>query len=48
MVSTPRMKQGFFYEYFNEGLKQNAIKVKSFDINDYDTSFLLSNEKLEL
>lgn len=48
MVSTPRMKQGFFYEYFNEGLKPDAIKVKSFDINDYDTSFLLSNEKLEL
>lgn len=48
MVSTPRMKQGFFYEYYNEGLDPSSTRVKSFDINNYDTSFLLSNEKLEL
>lgn len=47
LVSTPRLKQGFFYEYFNEGLG-NSSNVKSFDFNDYDTSFLLSPEKLEL
>lgn len=48
MVSTPRLKQGFFWNYFNEGLNQDSKNVKSFDVNDYDTSFLLSPEKLEL
>ena len=47
MVSTPRLKQGFFYEYFKEGLGESK-SVKTFDINDYDTSFLLSADKLEL
>lgn len=47
LVSTPRLKTGFFYDYFNEGLN-NSSNVKSFDFNDYDTSFLLSNEKLEI
>lgn len=47
LVSTPRLKQGFFYEYYNEGLT-NASNVKSFDFNNYDTSFLLSDEKLAL
>lgn len=47
MVSTPRLKQGFFYEYFKEGLN-GSKNVKTFDINDYDTSFLLSPDKLEL
>lgn len=46
MVSTPRTKQGFFYDYFTEGLKGGA-SIKSFDVNDYDTSFLLSKERLE-
>ena len=47
MVSTPRLKQGFFYEYYKEGLN-GSKNVKTFDINDYDTSFLLSPDKLEL
>lgn len=47
MVSTPRLKQGFFYDYFTEGLK-GSIGVKSFDINDFDTSYLLSKKRLEL
>lgn len=47
LVSTPRLKQGFFYEYYNEGLN-GSPNVKSFDFNDYDTSFLLSPDKLEL
>ena len=46
LVSTPRLKSGFFYEYYNEGLK-GTKNVKSFDFNDYDTSFLLSPDKLE-
>lgn len=48
LVSTPRLKRGFFYEYFMEGLKSDSKNVKSFDFNDYDTSFLLTPEKLEL
>lgn len=47
LVSTPRLKQGFFYEYYNEGCN-GSKSVKSFDFNNYDTSFLLSEEKLEL
>lgn len=47
LVSTPRLKQGFFYEYYNEGCADTK-GVKSFDFNNYDTSFLLSEEKLEL
>lgn len=47
MVSTPRLRQGFFYEYFKEGLGDSK-SVKTFDVNDFDTSFLLSAEKLEL
>lgn len=48
LVSTPRLKRGFFYEYFTEGLKEDSTNVKSFNFNDYDTSFLLTPEKLEL
>ena len=47
MVSTPRLKQGFFYEYYKEGF-EGSNSVKTFDINDYDTSFLLSSDKLDL
>lgn len=47
MVSTPRLKQGFFYKYFMEGLSGTSKKVKSFDLNDFDTSFLISDETLE-
>lgn len=46
MVSTPRIKQGFFYEYYKEGL-EGSPNVKSFNVNDWDTSFLLSNDRLE-
>lgn len=46
MVSTPRTKDGFFYDYFTEGLKGEGC-VKTFDLNDFDTSFLLSPKKLE-
>ena len=35
LVSTPRLKQGFFYEYYNEGL-ENSPNVKSFDFNNYE------------
>lgn len=48
MVSTPRLKSGFFYEYFMLGLSQKRKDVLSIDWNDYDTSIFLSPEKLEL
>ncbi|MBR0321153.1 MAG: hypothetical protein IIX08_02050, partial [Bacteroidales bacterium] len=35
-----------FYDYFTEGLKGEGC-VKTFDLNDFDTSFLLSPKKLE-
>lgn len=48
MVSTPRFKQGFFYNYYIEGLSNESENVKSFDLCSFDTSEFLSNEKLEL
>ena len=45
MVSTPKMKQGFYYRYFMRGLTNDGV-VKSFDWNNYDTSRFLSNEQL--
>lgn len=48
MVSTPRTKSGFFYEYFLLGLSEKREDVISVDFNNYDTSIFLSPEKLEL
>lgn len=48
MVSTPRRKTGFFYDYYTIGLTDAAPNVKSFDMCKYDLSEFLSNEKLEL
>lgn len=47
MVSTPRIKQGLFYELFNEGL-EGSDTVQSFDLSKYDTSEMLSPDKIEL
>ena len=46
MVSTPRIKQGTFYEYFNEGINGSQI-IESFDLSKFDTSEMLSPEKVE-
>lgn len=46
MVSTPRIKQGTFYEYFNEGLEASSI-IESFDLSKFDTSEMLTPEKVE-
>lgn len=46
IVSTPKLKQGFFYELFIRGLADT--KVVSIDWNDYDTSDMLDSETLEL
>ena len=47
IVSTPRIKQGTFYEYYTEGLNGSKF-IKSFDLSKYDTSSMLSPEKVEL
>lgn len=46
MVSTPRIKQGTFYEYYNEGLSQSDF-IESFDLSKFDTSEMLTPEKVE-
>lgn len=48
MVSTPRLRQGFFYDYFILGVSGEQPNVRSFDWSEYDTSCFLSHEKLEL
>lgn len=48
MVSTPRYKMGFFYNYYMEGLTIPNGDVISFDLCQYDTSEFLSPKKLEL
>lgn len=47
IVSTPRIKQGTFYEYYTEGLNGSKF-IKSFDLSKFDTSEMLSLEKVEL
>ena len=48
MTSTPRLKQGTFYNYFMMGLAHTIPKIHSFDLCEYDTSEFLSPEKKEL
>ena len=47
LTSTPKFKQGFYWNYWNMGLNENYPDVISIDFNDYDTSSLLSPDKLE-
>lgn len=44
VVSTPRLKDGFFYRYFMQGMARENNTV-SIDWNDYDTSELLNDEQ---
>ena len=47
IVSTPLFKSGVFYDFYMNGL--NGVNgFHSYDICDYDTSVLLSPEKLEI
>lgn len=46
IVSTPKFKEGFFYRYYEMGL-QGVKGCYSYSFNDYDTSRLLSPERLE-
>lgn len=46
IVSTPRLKTGLFFRYYNMGIERidNTVTV---DWNDYDTTELLSSEQIE-
>ena len=47
LTSTPKFKEGFYWSYWNLGLDPDNQNVQSFDFNDFDTSMLLSPDKLE-
>lgn len=47
LTSTPKFKEGFYWSYWNLGLDKNNENVISIDFNNYDTSILLTLEKLE-
>lgn len=46
MTSTPRTKNGIYYEYYEEGTNGSNV-VESFDLSKFDTSEMLSPEKVE-
>ncbi len=46
VVSTPKLKTGFFYTYYLEGLKGEK-DITTIDWNDYDTSEFLPPERVE-
>ena len=46
IVSTPRFKEGFFYTYYERGM-QGTKGCYSYSFNDFDTTALLSPERLE-
>lgn len=46
LISTPKLKQGFFFRYYTAGMEGNPM-ITSIDFNQFDTSFMLSPEKLE-
>lgn len=47
LTSTPKFKAGVFYDFFCKGLSGER-GFNLYDINDYDTSALLSPERLEM
>lgn len=47
LISTPKLKQGFFYRYYSAGVSGENPGIVSIDFNQYDTSFLLPKDKLE-
>lgn len=44
VVSTPKFESGFFYELYCDGLA-GAENIKVIDVNDYDTSMFLPEDK---
>lgn len=47
LTSTPKFRQGVFYDFYTNGEKGEK-GFHSYDINNYDTSCLLSKERLEM
>ena len=47
LTSTPKFRNGTFYDFFQNGLN-NKSGFHSYDVNFYDTSALLSPERLEI
>ena len=47
LTSTPKFKIGFYWSYWNIGVQKTNPNVISIDFNDFDTSSLLSQDKLE-
>lgn len=48
MTSTPKVKSGPFYDWYTAGLDTSNNLVESFDLSKFDTSEMLSPEKVEL
>lgn len=48
MVSTPRLKQGSYYDYYQAGLDDDIPNVKSFNWSTYDLSDLLTPERVDM
>ena len=48
MVSTPFLKSGEFYKYYQEGLTGDNPLVTSIDLASYDTSAVLSQQKIDM
>ena len=47
LISTPKLKQGFYYRYYTAGASGTNPNIVSIDFNDFDTSYLLPKDKLE-
>lgn len=47
LTSTPKFRDGVFYEFYTKG-ENLEDGFHSYNINEYDTSILLSKEKLEM
>lgn len=47
IFSTPKFKQGFFFDLYQQGLEDNP-KIKSFDWTLFDTSKYLSEDTLDI
>lgn len=45
-VSTPRFKQGAFYDLYSDGLNETIPDVHSLDVCEYDTSDMISETRL--
>lgn len=47
IISTPLYRTGFFYDFFCDGLEKSNSDIFSYDWSKYDTSSILSKDRLE-